>query len=161
VPVNQVVINASPLILLFNSNLSFILADLFDEIVVPEAVWQEITSSATIDEASRVISQVDWLTRVTASPAEAVVQWDLGAGETEVLSFALTHPTFKPVLDDRAARKCARSLGLSTLSTGAILILAKEKKIIDSVEESLTMLRNYGMWISDSLIKLLKEQAGE
>jgi predicted nucleic acid-binding protein len=49
VPVNQVVINASPLILLFNSGLSFILADLFDEIVVPEAVWQEITSSVTID----------------------------------------------------------------------------------------------------------------
>jgi predicted nucleic acid-binding protein len=121
VPVNQVVINASPLILLFNSGLSFILADLFDEIVVPEAVWQEITSSVTIDEAARMISQVDWLTRVTASPAEAVVQWDLGAGETEVLSFALTHPTFKPILDDRAARKCARSLGLSTLGTGAIL----------------------------------------
>ncbi len=160
-PVNQVVINASPLILLFNSDLSFILPDLFDEIVVPEAVWQEITTSATIDEASRMISQVDWLTKVTASPAEAVVQWDLGAGETEVLSYALAHPAFKSVLDDRAARKCARSLGLSTLGTGAMLILAKEKKIIVSVEESLITLRNHGMWISDPLIKLLKEQAGE
>jgi predicted nucleic acid-binding protein len=161
VPVNQVVINASPLILLFNSDLSFILSDLFDEIVVPRAVWQEITASATIDEASRVMSEVDWLTQVSVPPAEAVVQWDLGAGETEVLSFALTHPAFKPVFDDRAARKCARSLGLNTLGTGAILILAKEKKIIESVEEALMTLRNHGMWISDPLIELLKKEAGE
>jgi predicted nucleic acid-binding protein len=109
---------------------------LFNEIVVPEAVWQEITGPATIDEASRIISQVDWLTKVTVPPADAVLRWDLGAGETEVLSFALTHPDFTPVVDDRAARKCARSFGLGTLGTGAVLVLAKEDKIIDSVEES-------------------------
>ena len=40
-PVEKIVLNASPLILLCNSELAFILPELFTEIVVPEAVWQE------------------------------------------------------------------------------------------------------------------------
>jgi hypothetical protein len=38
-PVAKVVLNASPLILLCNSELDFILPQLFTEIVIPDAVW--------------------------------------------------------------------------------------------------------------------------
>jgi len=38
-PAANIVLNASPLILLCNSDLSFVLPELFTEIVVPEAVW--------------------------------------------------------------------------------------------------------------------------
>jgi predicted nucleic acid-binding protein len=59
------------------------------------------------------------------------------------------------------AKKCARSLGLSTLGTGSILILAKERGLIESVEQSLRTLQNVGLWITESVIQILKEQAGE
>ena len=65
------------------------------------------------------------------------------------------------MLDDSAAKKCAISLNIQTLGTGSILILAKEKGIIDSVEQSLIKLRDSGMWISDSMIRTLKERARE
>jgi len=38
-----IVINASPLIVLFKSELEFVLPGLFKKIVVPEAVWQEVS----------------------------------------------------------------------------------------------------------------------
>jgi predicted nucleic acid-binding protein len=42
-----------------------------------------------------------------------------------------------------------------------MLVLAKENGLIDSVEKSLIKLRSSGMWISDHIIELLKEKAGE
>ena len=40
--IERVAINASPLIVLFGSRQSELLPQLFSEIVVPEAVWQEV-----------------------------------------------------------------------------------------------------------------------
>ena len=53
------------------------------------------------------------------------------------------------------------SLGIQTIGTGSMLILAKERGLIDSVEHSLRKLQNAGLWISEPIITLLKEQAEE
>ena len=68
-PVDRVVINASPLILLFNSDLSFILPALFEEILVPEAVWGEIANSPGVDKAAQMIPTTDWLNKISV-PSE-------------------------------------------------------------------------------------------
>ncbi|MCI5149650.1 MAG: DUF3368 domain-containing protein [Candidatus Electrothrix sp. MAN1_4] len=160
-PVEKIVINASPLILLCNSNLSHILPELFQEIILPDAVRDEILSGPHQDRAASMLSTLPWLIRKTVSPYSHVVSWDLGDGETAVLSFAAENPEFTPVLDDMAAKKCAASLGLSTLGTGSLMILAKDHGLIDSVEKAMLRLRNAGLWISDFVIELLKKQAGE
>jgi len=156
-----IVLNASPLILLCNSNLAFILPEMFDGIVTPEAVWQEILSGPRIDRAVQLLPGFDWLKRVHVTPAATVVRWDLGAGETAVLSFAIEQRAYISVLDDLLAKKCARSLGLPTLGTGALLILAKEHGLIESVENALRQLQKVGLWISEAVIQMLKHRAGE
>jgi predicted nucleic acid-binding protein len=65
------------------------------------------------------------------------------------------------MLDDHAARQCAKTLGISTLGTGGMLILAKQRGILLSVADALEKLRAAGMWISDDLVKLLTTKAGE
>jgi predicted nucleic acid-binding protein len=160
-PVEKIIVNASPLILLFNSEPDFILPEIFKEIAVPDAVWKEITDSGGSDKASQMIADTRWIKRVSVKPVEDVVRWDLGYGETEVLSFAIVNSEYRPVIDDSAGKKCAVSLGVHTIGTGSLLILAKEKGLIDSVEKSLVKLKNSGMWISESVMKLLKEKAGE
>lgn len=160
-PVANIVLNASPLILLCNSDLSFVLPELFTEIVVPEAVWQEIMNGSHRDRAVQMLPGLDWLKKENVNLVSDVVHWDLGAGETEVISFAVNHSGYTPVLDDMLAKKCARSLGLSTLGTGSILILAKERGLIESVEQSLRVLQNVGLWITEPVIQMLKQRAGE
>jgi predicted nucleic acid-binding protein len=49
--------------------------------------------------------------------AAEVAGWDLGSGETQVLALALSRGGPEVVLDDRQARRCARSLGLATTGT--------------------------------------------
>ena len=160
-PVKTVVLNASPLILLCNTDLSFVLPALFSDIVVPEAVWHEIVNGSRLDKAARLLPKLDWLQKVQTSPVSDVVRWDLGMGETAVLSYALNHKPYTPVLDDMLAKKCARSLDIPTMGTGTILILAKEQGLIDSVEQSLRKLQSAGLWISEPIIQMLKHKAGE
>jgi predicted nucleic acid-binding protein len=160
-PAQKIVLNASPLILLCNGRLEFVLPAIFSEIVVPTAVWREITGGPAVDRAVELLPQLDWIRRERVEPQLSVIQWDLGIGETEVLSFALQNPTYTPALDDMLAKKCARSLAIPTIGTGSILILAKEQGLINSVEDCLRRLQRIGLWVSEPVIQMIKKQAGE
>jgi predicted nucleic acid-binding protein len=37
------------------------------------------------------------------------------------------------MVDDKAARRCAKTFGIQTLGTGGMLILAKRRELIESV----------------------------
>jgi predicted nucleic acid-binding protein len=51
--IDRVIINSSPLIVLFKSQQAELLPQLFPEVLVPSAVWDEITNSGNNDVASR------------------------------------------------------------------------------------------------------------
>ena len=65
------------------------------------------------------------------------------------------------MIDDAAARRCAISLNISTLGTGGAIVLAKRRGVILSVIEPIQALRHAGLWLSEELVQLLKQQAGE
>jgi len=46
-----IIVDSSPLIVLLKSDLEYILPELFEEIILPEAVWQEILSGRDNDIA--------------------------------------------------------------------------------------------------------------
>ncbi len=127
-PIDRVVINASPLIVLFKSGQADLLTQLFDEILIPQSVWEEVTISKN-DMAAQQLPNASF--EVAIHPS--IATWDLGAGESTVLSFVLQNPTYRAIVDDTAARRCARTLGISTLGTGGAIALAKQRGLIESV----------------------------
>jgi predicted nucleic acid-binding protein len=156
----KIVINASPIILLHKADIEFLLPALFSSIIVPEGVMKEISVHEEDDVANRIRSRSDFT--ICSVALEPLVQaWDLGKGETDVISFAYHDPTHLPVLDDSAAKACCRAFGLQTLGTGSILILGKQNGLLSSVREPLEMMRAKGMWIADSVIDLLCKRVGE
>jgi predicted nucleic acid-binding protein len=160
--IERVVINASPLIILFRGHLESLLPGLFSEIYVPGAVWSEVTGGGYRDESASGIINAGWAKRVKVSGiSPSVAAWDLGIGESEVLSFALGRPGFRAMVDDKAARRCAKTLGIRTLGTGGMLVLAKRRGLIESVSDALATLRTVGLWMSDELVDLFLEEAGE
>lgn len=81
--------------------------------------------------------------------------WNLGGGETEVLSFAFENGSeYIALLDDRAARKCAETLGIKTLGTVGILILAKKRGLIEDISLELEKIKNAGLWLSDEIVNV-------
>jgi predicted nucleic acid-binding protein len=158
--IDAVVIDASPLITLFRSGQSELLPGLFSRIIVPEAVWQEVVCNQS-DTAARKIPGMSWLIREQVQTSSRVEVWNLGRGETAVLSYALAHPPLRAVIDDYDARRTAHALGVPVIGTVGLLVLAKRRGLISSVSNSLDKLRAAGLWLSDDLVRNIKVQAGE
>jgi predicted nucleic acid-binding protein len=107
------VINASPLILLARIDRLDLLVSRAKPLVVPEAVIQEIQLGSDRDGTAGRVKALPSIFQVDDRPVpERVRLWNLGAGESQVLAHALERPGAEVVLDDLAARRCARSLGL-------------------------------------------------
>ena len=159
--IEKVVVNASPLILLFKSGFDDLLPQLFSTIIVPESVWDEILRGGDIAAQKLLDSKIIWTTRAAIQIPPEILVWNLGDGESEVLSWAFANRDFRAVVDDKAARNCAKTHGIETLGTGGILILAKKRGLIDSVGDALDKLKTVGLYVSDEIIKLLKHKAGE
>jgi predicted nucleic acid-binding protein len=158
----KVVINTSPLIVLFKSQLSDLLPQLFTEIIVPGAVWDEIVEAGKTDAASRQLPTVSWAQRVNLTTVSPVITaWGLDPGESEVLSFVWVNSGYRAIIDDAAARRVARTLSIPVLGTAGILLLAKQKGIIPSISDPIQALKNAGLWLSNDLVNFLKQQAGE
>ena len=102
---------------------------------MPPAVWREVTAYKT-DTAAQSLPESAWAIQTDAvSIHPSIAAWDLGAGETEVLSYALLHPGYTAMIDDAAARRCAISLNVPTLGTAGLVVLAKRRGLIASIDE--------------------------
>lgn len=106
------VVNASPLIVLGKIGQINLLHSLPKELVVPNAVAEEIKAGAENDSAKIMIEAGGFNIVSTPLPSNELIAWDLGAGETAVLSFALENSDWTAILDDSAARKCAISFNV-------------------------------------------------
>lgn len=159
---DRIVINSSPLITLCKSDQEDLLPQVFSSIIVPAAVWQEITVSLHSDSAAAKLPTLNWAKREDSTVVPPLIQaWDLGAGESEVLSFAFANPAYVAVLDDAAGRRCARSLNINSIGTVGLFILAKRRQVIAEVMPCIKKLRDAGLWLSDDLVEIVRQQAGE
>jgi len=118
------VLNASPLIVLARVGLENLFLSLADQVVVPRAVAAEIEAGPPEDRARQALAAGRFPIADTPVPAEELLAWDLGSGETAVLSLALSEPGWVAVLDDAAARKCALAFSVAVKGTLAIVMLA-------------------------------------
>jgi predicted nucleic acid-binding protein len=161
-PINRVVVNASPIICLFKSGLADLLPALFREVNVPEEVHQEILAKGKGDLAARGLPSADWLKRVGGiSIPPQVASWDLGAGESAVISLALRDPEYWAIIDDREARRCALSLQCRYTGTVGVIVLAKKRELIPSIRESLEKLITAGLWLSSDFRDQVCRRFGE
>ena len=117
-------VNASPLIVLGKLGHLDLLSSLCAEVVVPEAVVREVCAGPVDDPARRALEADELGRREPVLAVDSVVAaWDLGAGEAGVLTWARGHAGSEAILDDLAARNCARALGIpARMDVGMALV---------------------------------------
>jgi len=158
---NLVVVNASPVIGLLAIGREGLLPALFSKILVPMAVREEILAGAAKDSNAERLGDCDWaVSPPDETMPETVLAWGLGRGESSVLAMAHRLGAMA-ILDDLAARRCARFLDVPLSGTGRILVLAKDRGLIQSVANECRSLRASGFRLSDRLIARLLSDAGE
>ena len=119
------VLNASPIILYARVKRLDIIEQLAPGIIVPFSVLEEV--KAGIHKDSTAKDAVNWAGRFKRSdiPVPPTVErWDLGAGESQVISFCKQDKRWA-VLDDRMARRCISAHGLQMIGSLGMILRAK------------------------------------
>lgn len=155
------IVKASPLIVLSKTNQQELLLDLCDEVVVPSAVVQEIEAGPESDPARQFLAR-EPLPTAEAPMQPEVLAWDLGRGESAVLSQALLNPGWRAVIDDGLARRCAVALNVPLIGTLGVILRARRAGRIPAAAPLLRELQTHNFHLNEEVIrKALWEVAGE
>ena len=156
------IINTSPLIFLSQGGMISLLQILNHEIIVPQAVYDEISVYGANDKTAKILQETDWLkVQVTYNVPTIITNWDLGRGESEVLTWGYMNRGAEIVVDDLAARRCAMTLDIPVRGTLGLVLLAKKRGIIPLARPVLEQLKKAGMYLSNSVINQALAQVGE
>ncbi len=157
------VVNASPLIYLPQADCLHLLRELAGEVVVPEAVVEEVRAGSYRQLESPRIESVEWLKIEPdlAVPPE-IAGWDLGAGESQVLAHTAVSPAgTKAVVDDLQARRCALSLGLGLIGTLGIILRSKKLDLLAFARPPIEQLLRRGLYLGRDLVEAALREVGE
>jgi hypothetical protein len=143
----RLVVDTGPLIALSKTGHLDLLPRLFDEIVIPAAVIGEISKPGETRSGSEIATRRWIATRGVAEAARVELQKssDIAAGEAEAILITADAPDSTILLmDERRARRVAIDRGLQTLRTGALLVAAARRGLLqpDEVRQSLQMLQH-------------------
>lgn len=158
----KVIVNSTPLIILYKIGHLDILQKLYQNIFIPTAVYQEVT--ATRDSVCiQIMTASEWIhvMPIQDNAEKKMYKAKLHAGEAEVMILAQELQADLVIIDDNAAKKTAKYLGLAVTGTLGILLRAKQQGIVNTVSPLLTEMKKHGFYIDSRLESLVLEQAKE
>jgi hypothetical protein len=144
-----------------------LLRELFGQILVPPAVWQEVVEAGQgrAGEAElRQAVQEGWVSIETPPPSAVLPAGSppLHPGEIEAIRLALSKPGSLLVVDELIGRAVATGLGLEVIGIVGLLVLARQRNLIANLEAELHRLRGPGRFrISHQLFQHALRLAGE
>ena len=156
------VVNSSPTILLGKIQQLNLLTVLCTQLVILQAVADEINDGPIYDPARLwLASSGRGFIRPDVLIPNIVATWDLGAGETQVLSWCLSNPDCEAVLDDGAARRCANTLGIPMTGTLGVLMRAKKNSQIATLTPLVEQLVQNGFRIDPQTLEYVLDWSNE
>lgn len=122
----KVVVNATPLIALSTTGYLFLLNRLFEQVVVPVSVYEEVTFQGEERPGAKAVARANWLViqapeRSLSLSAELL---QLDCGERDVILLAQEIDADWVLIDEKLARRIASGLGLQVKGTLGVLLIA-------------------------------------
>jgi uncharacterized protein len=161
--VSRIVCNSGPVIALGILNRLDLLKALFSEVLIPQAVQQEIQQGGANQLGLPAFKDAEWI-RVLPFKGErnALLESLLDVGESAVISLARQEQVTLVLLDERKARKVARDIyGLQVIGTARILVEAKRSGLLKEIAPLFGKLRQEGYWIHDSIVQAALKEVQE
>lgn len=158
----KVIVNSTPIIILSNAQSLSVLKSVYQEITIPKAVFDEVTAKED-SACNELKNNLDWIhiENISNQASKRMYQAKLHAGEVEVMILAQETDADLVILDDNAAKKTAKFLGLTVTGTMGVLLKAKSLGFISEVKPIIDRIKDNGFFITDEIYKLVLKQAGE
>lgn len=150
-----VVSDTSPLNYLVLIDLQHILPELFERILIPVAVRDELQSAGAPEAIARFMAAAPaWLEIRQVSDVDPKLQ-HLDRGEREAITLAASLSVGSVLIDERKGRLAARECGLAVSRTLGVLDLAARRGLV-TLSEALRRLEGTTFRVSPRLIGLIK-----
>ena len=159
-----VIADATVLIFIDQLRLTDLLRQLYDRLLVPELVRDEIERGRQKGDPGPDIARLPWIEVRAVPPASPELKrFRLHAGEAAVLSLALSLRPLEVyvLMDDREGRAAAASLGIDRTGILGVLVEAKTAHLIPSVKPHFQHLVAAGFWINPAVLESALDLAGE
>ena len=155
----MIVSDTGPLAVLFKARLLFILKEVHEEVLVPEAVARELRRKP---EGTIIFSDNPWINATEVKNTELVkaLMLVVDEGEAEAIALAL-HSGARILIDEKRGRNAARKLVLEIRGTLGLFVEAKKKGTIGSVKECIGELLETGYYLDAELIEEVLRKADE
>jgi uncharacterized protein len=159
-----VVSNTSPITNLAAVNKLNLLQQLYGNIIIPEAVFQELTGIDNPVPGKDEVQIFEWIQtrQVINRDQVTALQLELDEGESEAIVLAMELNANRLLIDERRGRTIAVNLGLKITGVLGILIVAKRRGLIKGVKPILDdLIRTAQFRVSDSLYTQILQDVAE
>lgn len=160
IPPKMIISNSTPLIAFARIGELELLHRLVQRLLIPEAVWNEVTEAGDRPRTTEIRS-ASWVEvrAVRTIPPELLPLLD--RGEIEAIALAEEVAADELLLDERAARAIAIARGLKIIGTAGLLARAKQRGLIAVVRPFLERMQAQGIRYSQRFVDEFLRQLGE
>lgn len=160
----MIVSDTTPLIGLASIGRLDLLQELFGEVYIPQAVFDEtVTFGRENSKAKQLVLNANWIHVVEVKDRLAVNvlldEMDLGEVETIVLASEMNANWV--LMDEKKGRRKLSQLNIPKIGTLGILLKAKELNLISFLKPEIEELQKSGFSISPLLVEEILDAAGE
>ncbi|GAA6168252.1 DUF3368 domain-containing protein [Sessilibacter corallicola] len=133
-----------------------ILQKLYMEILIPEAVYTELTQVKKTQPGALLVLNSKWIKVVKIKNRAVVTKLSkhLDLGESEAIALSIELQSDVLIMDEVAGRNIAKKLGRNIIGMVGILLEAKKKGYIVSVRPYLDKLRATGFRLGEEIYQL-------
>ena len=157
----NVVSNTTPIISLLKLGKLELLQQLYTEINIPVAVYNEIEAGKSKIYYKDLALQNQIKIKEIQDRKALRYFLDLDAGEAEAIVLATESDADLILIDERLGRLHAKNAGLKVTGIIGVLVKAKSEGLIESLKPLLNDLTEKGVWISEKLKKDILKKIGE
>ncbi|WP_439482145.1 DUF3368 domain-containing protein [Cyclobacterium plantarum] len=137
-----------------------ILEEIFEEVFIPPAVWEEITGDETKKHFRKINEFFKDRVKKISGFNELTFVMDYGESESVILYKELNADFL--LIDDKKARSIAENFGINCVGTIGVLSTAKEKGIVNELRPLFELFlkndRYYSVKLLNAILKKHKEK---
>lgn len=154
-----VVSDTTPIISLIKINRLDLLEELFQEVLIPDAVYRELTTNQSFSAEAEEVKKAKFL-KVSPVQNKQSIQIlqavsGLDDGESEAIVLAGEKQSDVLIIDERRGRKVAQQLGITITGTVGILVQANDEGMLSKADAKtcLNFLKQSSIRLSENLIQ--------
>ena len=141
-----------------------LLQQLYEIVLIPEAVYRELTDPSFLVAGAFEVQTLDWIQTCAVRDrtfVEALCN-ELDIGEAEAIALTVELEADQVLIDERRGRLIAKRLDIRVTGILGILVEAKSRGLISKVKPLLDSLRHEaGFWVAESLYERVLEAINE